>query len=357
MISWGLGFSYDAINTPGREFLFPLAAVATSGPALGGILITRLCNTEPQLESRRNFWIAFPIALIVAPAVFLTNNVVVNQMPLSPVMVIFVVIIAAPVAYILSARFSRTPSVRRYLSSVFQVRRVWAWLLLAPMVMLGLDLFSIWISNLLHRDLVSLSGLSYSGFTLLKMLAITFLYQIFFFNLTGEEIGWRGFALPRLLARTNPLVASLVLTFFWAIWHAFYWGALGDPVLTAQYWLDTWVRLFPATVLINWFYIRSRGSILVAGVLHAVSNTFFQYIPIDWPVHTANMYVCALLIILIERWWKMLPTGHPAVSQGSSGDRVGLSGLWREYGLSQTCWVSFMPLPPSVMRKIPARSV
>lgn len=233
-------------------------------------------------------------------------------------MVIFLTIIAIPVAYVLSTAFSRVPSLRRYLKSVYQVRRVWVWLLLAPIVMLGIDLLSIAISNLLGRQAVTFPSLSNYGFTSLKLMGITFLYQLFFFNLTGEEIGWRGFALPRLLARTNPIIASLVLTFFWAVWHAFYWDASGEPVLTIQYWLDTFVRLFPATVLINWFYIRSKGSILVAGVLHAISNTFFQYIPLDWPVHTATLYGCALLIILTGQWWKRFPSDYPAVLQAPS---------------------------------------
>ena len=114
---------------------------------------------------------------------------------------------------------------------------------------------------------------------------------------------------------TNPFVASLVLTFFWAVWHALYWDASGEPVLTMQYWLDTFVRLFPATVLINWFYIRSKGSILVVGVLHAISNTFFQYIFLDWPIHTVTLYGCALLIILIDQWWKKLPEESMAVNR------------------------------------------
>ena len=297
------------------DFLFPIASIAICGPALAGIIVSRICNPEPKHEFKRQFWIAFPIALIVSTIVFLANNVIVNQAPFTLIAALFLSLVAIPVAYILSSAFSRVPSVRRYLASVYQVRQVWVWLLLAPIVMLSLDLLSIWISNLLDRQVVSVADLPFTGLTLLKMLTITFLYQLFFFNLTGEEIGWRGFALPRLLARINPIVASLVLTFFWAIWHAFYWGASGDPVLTWKYWLDTFVRLFPATVLINWFYVRSKGSILVAGVLHAISNTFFQYIPIDWPVHTAILYACAVLIILIERWWQRLPADHPAVSR------------------------------------------
>ena len=154
-ISWGLGFSYYAILIPGKELLAPLVAVATCGPALPGIIITRICNTEPLLESKKSFWIAFPIALVVSTVVFLANNVIINKVPLSPTMMIFLAIFAIPVAYVLSARFSRIPSVRCYLASVYQVQRVWTWLLLAPIVMLGLDLLSILVSNLLGRQSVT----------------------------------------------------------------------------------------------------------------------------------------------------------------------------------------------------------
>jgi hypothetical protein len=107
-----------------------------------------------------------------------------------------------------------------------------------------------------------------------------------------------------------------VLTFFWAAWHVFYWRAGGEPVLTGQFWLETLVRLFPATVIINWFYTRSKGSILAAGVAHAAANTVMQYMPgFDFPVHTLTMYAFALAVILIDRMWKKLPPGHPAVYQ------------------------------------------
>ena len=41
-ITWGLGFSYSAVLNKGIVLLFPLAAVATCGPALAGIIITAL---------------------------------------------------------------------------------------------------------------------------------------------------------------------------------------------------------------------------------------------------------------------------------------------------------------------------
>lgn len=166
-------------------------------------------------------------------------------------------------------------------------------------------MLSIVVSKFLGRQSVHLSSLPFNGLTLLKMVVFTFFFQFFFFNGTGEEVGWRGFALPRLQARTSPLLASLILTFFWE--------AGGEPVSTWQYWQDTFIKLLPATVMINWFYNRSNGSILVAGVTHAAGNTVFTYMPnIDRSLHTALGYVFLMAIILIDQMWKKFPADSPA---------------------------------------------
>jgi membrane protease YdiL (CAAX protease family) len=315
-ITWGLGFTYDAVMNRGMDLLIPLAFVATCGPALAGIIVTRICNAEPKSGSTKTPRIAFLIALVISTLVFLIHNTTVNHAPLSPVMVVFILISSAPVAYIISAAASRVPAVRRYLSTLVNARQVWGWILLAFVVTIGLNVLSTVISNGLGRQSVQLSDLHFIGLTLLKMFTITFFYQLFFFNGTGEEVGWRGFALPRLQAYTSPLIASLVLTFFWALWHAVFWQAGGDPVFTGKFWLDTFVKLFPATVMINWFYNRSKGSILVAGVTHAAANTVFEYMPsIDWPIYNATLYAFVLVIILIDQMWKKLPSDHPATIQ------------------------------------------
>jgi uncharacterized protein len=81
-----------------------------------------------------------------------------------------------------------------------------------------------------------------------------------------EEPGWRGFALPRLLAERSPFVASLILGVLWAIWH------LPVYLVDDQHWSDL-VLVVLATIAFTWFFQNALQSVLLAMVVHAVNNT------------------------------------------------------------------------------------
>jgi membrane protease YdiL (CAAX protease family) len=67
-------------------------------------------------------------------------------------------------------------------------------------------------------------------------------------------------------------------------------------------------------VTIGWLYNRSKGSILVAGIAHAAANTAFMFFPnLDWTVYNMTVSAAALVMILVDRMWKKLPSDHPAV--------------------------------------------
>jgi membrane protease YdiL (CAAX protease family) len=313
-ITWGLGFSYGGVLLRGQFLLFPLVAIATCGPALAGIIITALTNTEPKQGTNRAFWSAFFVAWVLSALVFLTHITLLNIIPFSLEAVGFGLVSVMPVAFVISMACSRIPAVKRYLSSLIRLREVWGWALVGLVLIPGLVPLSLVISSLLGRQSISDLRFPESGLTLIGLVAVRFLYQIFFFNATGEEVGWRGFALPRLQARTSPLIAALIIALFWAPWHFFLWQAEGSPVLTWQYWLERYVGTILPSVFIVWICNRAQGSILVAGITHAAVNTAEAFIPIeDGQILYLTCLVAALVMILADRMWKKLPPEHPAV--------------------------------------------
>jgi membrane protease YdiL (CAAX protease family) len=320
-ITWGLGFSYGALLNKGIFLLAPVAFIATCGPALAGIIISAVINTRPKEGSKRTYGIAFIAAWGASSLVFLANNTLLNHAPFSPILVILTVISIVPVAFVISMAYSRIPEVKRYLSSLVRLRGVVGWAFLALILIPALILLSIFIDRFQDRRPITALSFPASGPALIGLIAVKFFYQLFFFNATGEETGWRGFALPRLQAGTSPFIASLVLAFFWAPWHFFLWQAEGSPVSSMQYWVEQYVGLIPATFLIVWLYNRSRGSILVAGIAHAAANTAFAFLSgVDWFVLAAVNYVTVFLLVMVDRMWKKLPSNHLAVYQAPALD-------------------------------------
>jgi membrane protease YdiL (CAAX protease family) len=92
----------------------------------------------------------------------------------------------------------------------------------------------------------------------------------------GEELGWRGYALPRLLMKWNALTASMVLGLVWTLWHVpafFLAGVMGQSFSGFGWWaLDT----FGFTIVITWLFLRANGNVLVAlGVVALNRELFF----------------------------------------------------------------------------------
>jgi len=85
----------------------------------------------------------------------------------------------------------------------------------------------------------------------------------------GEELGWRGYALPRLQGRMRPLTASLLIGILWAGWHLPYYAFPDAHPL--PFALD--FGLFSATiisesVLATWIYNSTGGSVLATMLYH-----------------------------------------------------------------------------------------
>jgi len=90
-----------------------------------------------------------------------------------------------------------------------------------------------------------------------------------------EEIGWRGFALPRLQRLHGPLVGSIVLGALWGLWHLPLFlipswdtphGSLPDVALFV-------ILAVSIAVVLTWVFNNTKGSVLLAILAHGSINS------------------------------------------------------------------------------------
>ncbi len=174
----------------------------------------------------------------------------------------------------------------------------WSWLamaLLSPAALFAAGAAVAWVLQGARPDLAGLGRVNYMPY----LGGASWLFWFVTYGL-GEEIGWRGFALPRLQHAGTAARATLVLGGLWALWH-----------LPTFFYLDTYQRLglwmfpfFAATivcgaVVYTWLYNSSGGSVLMVAVFHTSFNFFTASAAgkgIVAVVMTAGVVIAALII-------------------------------------------------------------
>ena len=101
--------------------------------------------------------------------------------------------------------------------------------------------------------------------------ALLAILPLFLLTNFGEEIGWRGYALPKLQERMTPLAASLVLGLIWA---AFHWVALlGNGDAAPAYIAISTVQLTAMSVILAFVFNNARQALPVVTLVHAMYDT------------------------------------------------------------------------------------
>jgi len=104
------------------------------------------------------------------------------------------------------------------------------------------------------------------------LIAVIFLaFSIFPGSALGEEIGWRGYALPRLQAGRSALSASLILGVIWGFYHLplYFTGQAARPLSLFPPFLISVIAL---SVILTWVYNSTGGSLLLVVLIHATFN-------------------------------------------------------------------------------------
>jgi membrane protease YdiL (CAAX protease family) len=177
---------------------------------------------------------------------------------------------AAAAAVLAAALTGGRTAVRQLFRRLLRWRVGWQWYVV---VILGPAAFSAAIAAVYVLLGGSWSAAAPDAFTTsLPMLGL-FLLALTFTDGLGEEPAWRGFALPRLLSRFNALIASLVLGVLWGAWHLPLIWTAGSALQSQPVWLLL-LDISAKSVLFTWVFLRTRGSALVAVLLHGTTNLF-----------------------------------------------------------------------------------
>jgi uncharacterized protein len=100
---------------------------------------------------------------------------------------------------------------------------------------------------------------------------ITVAFMTFPGSALGEEIGWRGFALPRLQFRRTALTASLVVGTLHGLWHLPLW-LRGEPDHPLSLYPAFLIQALALSVIYTWLYNSSKGSLLLVVLFHTATN-------------------------------------------------------------------------------------
>ena len=127
-------------------------------------------------------------------------------------------------------------------------------------------------------------------------------FWIVFLFAAGEELGWRGYALPRLLARYTAVVASLLLGTIHAVWH---WPLFLPHSYLSDVPIVPWtVSIAAEAIVLTWIFRNTGGSVLMAALFHGMENiaqTLFDGIdPLWMPRYRSTIdVVLAIIIVLV----------------------------------------------------------
>jgi uncharacterized protein len=134
-----------------------------------------------------------------------------------------------------------------------------------------------------------------------------FLLMIFFNTIqgaAGEELGWRGFALPGLQKRYSSLASAVILGLMVSGWH-------GMLHLVSPTGIPEWqfvLALISYSIIVTWAYNKSRGNVLIATLFHFAFNFGLELvsirlglIPLEslFAIGTAIYTAMAVILILI----------------------------------------------------------
>ena len=162
---------------------------------------------------------------------------------------------------------------------------------------------------------------------------LTFVIGLFRWGL-AEEIGWRGWMLPKLQSRMSPFKASITLAVVNTLWHIHPFSLVEIAVsregaYLSGYFPEAFERLIitiPITLVQTFIFNNTNGSLLPMMIYHSASNTSYFFIAETFGIVETDFFKTAFLaavviigivftIIVRNKVWRTM--GDPVGSQAT----------------------------------------
>ena len=254
-------------------------------------------------------WYTLPAFLILTPLISLAIPAFLS-LP-SEVVPLILVFIPAIIAILLTAITEAGKGVGLLLRKLTQWRIGLKWYFIA----LGLAL----VTRLAISLLAILIGWT-TTFSLYDWMPLQYVF-IGIFTIIGavmEELGWRGYALPKLLARRSALASALIIGIPWGIVHI---GLTFPGQMNAgTSWVSTMLFLVGISVILTWLFVETKHGIVAGIVFHAAQNFFvflnggMRVAGIYWESWLLTDVTLAIAVILIVLHGPRLQRGSVEVA-------------------------------------------
>ncbi len=231
-------------------------------------------------------WLAFGITWVAGGLALLTGEIAPGgPSPLRPLY--YLAAFGPSIAgIVMAASTDGWAGVHRLLARVVPNRSALPWYVA---VLIGFPALNLVVARLMVPDFLARLPAWHRLLTLLPLTLVTDTGPL------GEEFGWRGFALPRLLQCWRPLAAALILGVIWWAWHlpTFFIPALSQHQLSIPVFL---VNSLALSVIMTWLYQRTRGDLLLMILVHAAAN-YCGGIGVPFNAEVGAEVACAALIL------------------------------------------------------------
>lgn len=201
---------------------------------------------------------------------------------------VFIVGAPAIAAWVLTRALAGGMSAQQWCGQLRPTTIAWKWMPVAIFGFMAITVLAYFIAGLPAHAIQTTLSTEWA-----RLMPIMFLE--FAIVGIGEELGWRGWLLPTLLARgCSPLGASLRVGALWGIWHV--------PILLLgpKVALTFMITAIALSILQTALWLRSRASVLVAAAAHAAFNAPFAVLPsIEWTSVAAVSAISAFIVMSV----------------------------------------------------------